>query len=233
METKGIDLTKCKGWYFKAKIHRTQCEGRIQVERGVVYLCQDRMDGPECQDTWGFKYSWGILNGSKEALETNNVTDFEIIPRDPETYKDWQVGDIVASNDKTERTKEVIFRSGELVVCKNADGDIDGDYTCGQLHRLGYRLVLTDIEKQIIEEKKKAVEDIPKPYEFKKGEPVLVRSDYAGQWLLAAFVDRNAFLQSGEYGVTDGQRTFRSRYCIPFNEKTMHLLGTTEDYKEE
>lgn len=320
METKGIDLTKCKGWNFKAKIHGTQCEGRIQVERGAVYLCQDRMDGSECQDTWGFKYSWGILNGSEGALKTNNVTDLEIVPRDPETYKDWQVGDKVCEDEHEDACLEVIFRSGELVVCKNADGDIDGGYTCEQLYRLGYRLVLTDIERQIIEEKKeykpqdgdicfvktsagnrfvfiikrddepgeeihgyiimatnskslysssvpcvckrksirelrpatdeekqmlfdalekkgkrwnakkKVVEDIPKTDEFKARDVVMVR-DAKERWKLMTFVAMGS--GAYKYEVTNGEKFSAYKHCIPYNEKTMHLLGTGEDYKEE
>ena len=82
---------------------------------------------------------------------------------------------------------------------------------------------------------KKCVDDIPKPYEFKKGEPVLVRSDYGRDWMLVAYVElsSNPDAVFGKYGVTDGRSTLFYRFCIPYNEKTMHLLGTAEDYKEE
>ena len=321
METKDIDLTKCRGLAFKAKIHDVQCEGRIQVERDVVFLCQDSINGAECQDTLGFKYSWGILDGSKEDMKRNHVTDFEIVPRDPETCRDWQVGDrATVPNEKWNDSayKEIIFRSGELVICKDGNGDISGGYTCGQLHRLGYRLVLTDIEQQIIEEKneykpqdgdicfveasdgycsifiykngfhrtnyyasldtdtgcstilftdggyvvanskitvlrpateeerqklfdamakegkrwnaeKKVVEDIPKPYEFKKGEPVLVRADEFHRWIIAAYTSKDELGFIANAGVS----VIHWKYCLPYNEKTMHLLGTKEDYKEE
>ena len=313
METKGIDLTKCRGFAFKAKIHDVQCEGRIQVERDVVFLCQDSINGAECQDTLGFKYLWGIIDGSKVALKTNNVTDFEIVPRDPETYRDWQVGDkvmmkYVGWNEQI----EVIFRSGELVVCKDSDNNATETKTCEQLYRERGRLVLTDIEKQIIEEKKKAewepqdgdivawkdeedngpdavsiykgkdrgyatmltngdiiyspyaifamniirpatdeekqrlfdamakkgkrwnaekkvVEDIPKPYEFKKGEPVLVRADEFHRWIIAAYTSKDELGFIANAGVS----VIHWKYCLPYNEKTMHLLGTKEDYKEE
>ena len=210
------------------------------------------------------------------------------------------------------------------MICKDGNGDISGGYTCGQLHRLGYRLVLTDIEQQIIEEKKKyepqdgdvcfvrtdagncfifikrehkpdeeihgyacfdtnlwslcpakvscvcdrqsirelrpatdeekqrlfdamakegkrwnaekkVVEDIPKPYEFKKGEPVLVRADYCSDWMICVYVERssNPDAQFGQHGVTDGRTIIFYRFCLPYNERTMHLLGTAEDYKEE
>ena len=316
METKGIDLTKCKNLKFKAKIDGTPCGGTIQVENGNVYLCQNDKKGANCDDKLGFKYSWCIRQGSPDDMKKFdiNVTDFEIVPRDPERYQDWQVGDIVARNDKTKRTKEVIFRSGELVVCKNADGDIDGGYTCGQLHRLGFRLVLTDIERQIIEERKwephdgdvcytenkdgyctpfiyrregqnrtafyvaldkwgnvliyhgcaisnenikmlrpatdeekqrlfdaiakegkrwnaekKVVEDIPKPHEFKKSEPVLARSGASSKWCICAYVQAEGTMTK----VFVGEIEAFFNEVIPYNEKTMHLLGTTEDYREE
>ena len=325
METKDIDLTKCKGLCFKASIERLTCEGKIQVEKGCVYLCQNIIDGAECQDRLGFKYSWGILDGSKKDMKRNHITDFEIVPRDPETYRDWQVGDKVTCPDEKwndSAYKEIIFRSGELVICKDGNGDISGGYTCGQLHRLGYRLVLTDIERQIIEERKKAewkpqdgdvcfvktsagnrfifikrdnesddeihgyasidtnsrvlylshslscvcdresirnfrpatdeekqllfdamakkgkrwnaekkvVEDIPKPYEFKKGEPVLVR-DNGCVWKIGVFTKMRAdYFQYG--AMTNGLDECGYHFCIPYNEKTMHLLGTSDDYKE-
>ena len=245
-------------------------------------------------------------------METNNVTDFEIVPRDPETYKDWQVGDrarIPRDNWSDSVYKEIIFRSGELVICKDGNGDISGGYTCGQLHRLGYRLVLTDIEQKIIEGKKKyepqagdivawssdespefaisiykektytyitlftngecnsspnpkamkiirpatkdekqmlfdamakqgkrwnaekkVVEDIPKPYEFKKGEPVLVRDSKYNKWRIAAYISRDT---TGSVLADTGKSTVHWKQCIPYNERTMHLLGTNEDYEEE
>ena len=82
---------------------------------------------------------------------------------------------------------------------------------------------------------KKVVEGIPKPCEFKKGEPVLVRSDYGRDWMLVAYVElsSNPDAVFGKYGVTDGRSTIFYRFCLPYNEKTMHLLGTTNDYVEE
>ena len=337
METKEIDLTKCKGFCFKASIYEAKVEGKLQVENGNVYLCQNEIEGSDCEDKLGFQYSWQIPNGSKEAIEANSVIDFEIIPRDPETYKDWQVGDIIGCEDENGdidimadhlcrvifRSGElrVIFRSGELVaIAENysaEEADINGCYTCSQLFRECWRLVLTDIERQIIEERKKwepqdgdicyaelisdwvfikkdgefltenyaalrlndgytnfdnpsrinndafvkmiriatdedkqklfdamakkgkrwnaekkVVEDIPKPYEFKKGEPVLVRRDVDENWRVRVYLCANAD-NTYRHKVTSGNISENYQMCIPYNERTMHLLGTTEDYKEE
>ena len=151
-----IDLMKCKGLGFKANIRGMSCEGRIQVEHSNVYLCQNIMNGAICRDSLGYCYAWCINDGSEKAMKKNLVTDLEIIPRDPETYRDWQVGDRVCDNKHRNASREVIFRSGELVVMKTAANTACSNYTCDELFGCGYRLVLTDIERQIIEEKKKS-----------------------------------------------------------------------------
>ena len=201
------------------------------------------------------------------------------------------------------------------------EADINGCYTCSQLFREGWRLVLTDIEQQIIEERKKAewepqdgdvcyaenidgyctpfiyrhtglnrtafyaafdkwgnvliyhgnaisketmkmlrpateeerqrlfdaiakegrrwnaekkvVEDIPKPYEFRKGEPVLVRSELTDRWYIAVYQGKSDS-PDRPYLISDGTMSdFEVSCIIPYNEKTMHLLGTAEDYREE
>lgn len=55
-----------------------------------------------------------------------------------EAYKDWQVGDKVTDGI---RAWEVIFRSGELVVCKNECDQATSNYTCDELYNSGCRLV--------------------------------------------------------------------------------------------
>ena len=76
---------------------------------------------------------------------------------------------------------------------------------------------------------KKVVEDIPKPHEFRKGEPVLVRGYEFHRWIIAAYVDKDKLGFIANAGVS----VVHWKYCLPYNERTMHLLGTAEDYKEE
>ena len=305
-----IDLTKCNNCRFRAEISNSGLvSGRIVVNKGV-YLEDEKgdfigflsLDGEEIMDMSG-----------------RDITDLEIVPRDPETYRDWQVGDkvmmkYVGWNEQI----EVIFRSGELVVCKDSDNNATETKTCEQLYRERGRLVLTDIEQKIIEEKKKAewkpqdgdicyaelisdwvfikkdgefltenyaalklndgytnfdnpsrinndafvkmiriategekqklfdamekkgkrwnaekkvVEDILKPYKFEKGEPVLVRTASGNNWRIAVFSRKRDFV--GDFAVIYGNGCGYYDYCIPYNERTMHLLGTAEDYKEE
>ena len=76
------------------------------------------------------------------------------------------------------------------------------------------------------------MEDIPKPYEFKKGEPVLVK-DEGGKWRIGVFIQRENSFYGYRTRPADGIGEIGYRYCLPYNEKTMHLLGTSEDYKED
>ena len=311
METTGIDLTKCNNCLFRAVYNGRPVSGTVKV---VEEWCNLIFDG-------------GIVSVRVSGLpEDSGIADFKIVPRDPETYEDWQVGDKVhypnGDNDI------VIFRSGELVVLADdfteENSDVTAVNTCSQLFdRREGRLVLTDIERQIIEEKrkqeyepqdgdvcfvrtaagncfifikrehkpdeeihsyacfdtnlwslcpakvscvcdrqsirelrlatedekqklfnamakqgkrwnaeKKSVEDIPKPYEFKKGDPVLVRAFYDKTWGVGLY-DAESNNADMPYWVYVGYKKSCYSECIPYNEKTMHLLGTTEDYKEE
>lgn len=309
MEIKDIDLTKCVNCCYKAVIDGVDDRGRICANGKDVYLRSDVRGLPVV--------SWDDI---ERGFTGKEVTGFEIVPRDPETYRDWQVGDIIGCLDEegdmdiiADHLCRVIFRSGELVAIADnysaEEADINGCYTCSQLFREGWRLVLTDIEQQIIEEKKKyepqdgdivtwkdeeddgdsavsiykakhrsymtlfitgscyapketlamgivrpatedekqllfdamskegkrwnaekkVVEDIPKPYEFKKGEPVLARNHDYELWSLFAY-----HKQTGDkHIVKTCFRTVLQSQCIPYNERTMHLLGTSEDYREE
>lgn len=51
------NLLQCKGKKFKANIYNIPVEGRIQVEEGSIYLCQNVKDGADCEDKLGFKCS--------------------------------------------------------------------------------------------------------------------------------------------------------------------------------
>lgn len=217
-------LRKCHGLRFKARRYGNDIEGIVKVERGSVVLCY----GEETPDNFDyFHRERGVQITPTSGFVGKYVSDFEIVPRDPGTYKDWQVGDKIIKDD----TKySVIFRCGEVVLYKNGYGKACAyPYTCTELFDDGYRLVLTDIEKEILE--RKVVEDTPKPYEFKKGDLVLTRNDRSAEWKLRVFEGR----------VDGSDRQFKAsvdgflyiyQYCIPYNEETKHLLGTTEDYKE-
>lgn len=154
------NLLDCDGRRFRCKIEGMPVTGKVRVEDGIVYLCQNKLNGNKCEDRLGYKCSWSISDGSAESLELRAITDFQLLSmtaEEIEAYKDWQVGDIICDGLTT---REVIFRSGELVVCKELKsiglrekGDATGNYTCDELYRMGYRLVPDPVseEKEIVE----------------------------------------------------------------------------------
>ena len=98
------NLLQCKGKKFKANINDLPAEGRIQVEEGSIYLCQDASSGFSCEDKLGFKYSWCIGDGSEMALIKNGISNLCIRPstkEEAESFKDWQVGDKLVYESNT------------------------------------------------------------------------------------------------------------------------------------
>lgn len=151
------NLLKCDGRRFRCEIDGIPAKGRIRVENGHVYLCQNEVDGDKARDKYGYNYSWNVSSGSKESLALNHISDFVLTPSTPdeiESYKDWQVGDKVRLTASTlpyflAPYGEIIFRSGELVVAK-LKGSASKNYTCDEFYESGYRL---DIEPLSEEEK--------------------------------------------------------------------------------
>ena len=52
------EAKKYKGRKVKWEMNNKEGEGRIQVEKDRIYICQDSCDGLLCEDTLGYKYSW-------------------------------------------------------------------------------------------------------------------------------------------------------------------------------
>lgn len=266
-------LRKCHGLRFRAKSYGVPVEGIVKVYDAYVLLCygKESLDFPE-----SFNRRVTRMVDEEMPVIDSDFTDFEIGPRDPETYQDWQVGDKIAARTD-DKGGEVIFRSGKLVICKDKnDGRASGPFTCEELFEdEDCRLVLTDIEEQIIEEGKKTelstartlwgqsfirtgkiwrpqdgdicfVELIPEQqklrafkseiksdstHEFKKFDPVLVRDSDGEPWRPGVF-DSMRYKNNSMFKYTI-MGCVPYAQCIPLNEKTEHLLGTTKDYKEE
>lgn len=146
------NLLNCKGRRFKCKIYGDSVKGKIQVEDGIVYLCQNIKEGIDCIDKLGYFFSWVVDSGNKDDLETNGVTNFEIvgmIKEEIENYKDWQVGDKIIHKDGDKG--EIIFRSGEFVVFKYNNNAASNNYTIEELYSIGWRLDEKPMEEPIVE----------------------------------------------------------------------------------
>lgn len=72
------DPKNLEGLNFRAKILEVYCEGKIKIEKDEIYLCQNEKEGINCKDRLGYKHSWFIADGSKDKLESANVSELEI-----------------------------------------------------------------------------------------------------------------------------------------------------------
>ena len=160
--------------------------------------------------------------------------EFEIIPRNPETYKDWQVGDVVARLGCN--NIQVAARLGELVFCTEEENGhrfaCDFFNTGEELYMRGYRLVLTDYEKELAEAKN------AHSCAFKVGDMVLMRHNDNEPWRAGTFqalriIAGNCTSECIYEVKILYNNCYPFQQCIPYNEKTWKLLGTTDDYKEE
>lgn len=141
-------LRKCHGLRFKATINNKPQEGIIKVMSDCIMFCLGDED-------YGRLFTFQRRDTLSLSAESFRLlpSDFEIVPRDPDTYKDWQVGDKIIRNNIE---NAIIFRCGGVVLYKDHNNRCSAcPYTCEEIYDKGYRLVLTDAEKQILEEHKK------------------------------------------------------------------------------
>lgn len=83
------NLLGTNGKYFTAKIEDIKCKGRVIVEGGEVYLCQDEVDGLEYKEKYGYKYSYFIRKGTEDDLEGEDVKDLKLwdyLPKEGEYF---------------------------------------------------------------------------------------------------------------------------------------------------
>ena len=105
-----IDLTKCVNCRFRAAVDGKEVTGRIEKPKTNFLLTGDEWFG--CAVTPAELEN--LLRGAAFTIEDGHfyISGFEIVPRDPETYKDWQVGDTVKNPDAVCYIGRVIFVSG-------------------------------------------------------------------------------------------------------------------------
>lgn len=73
-------LLDYNGARFKGEICGKWVSGRIRVEDGWVYLCQNVAEGPsDCKEKYGYKYSWLCGGGSFINMSNYFVGGFRIL----------------------------------------------------------------------------------------------------------------------------------------------------------
>ena len=78
----------------------------------------------------------------------------------------------------------------------------------------------------------KQIEELPKKCEFKPFDKVLARDYLEDKWMpnFFSFYDGTSEYKYGCIAGNSDNVVF-SKYCIPYNEETAHLLGTTDEWK--
>lgn len=224
------DFSKCNNLQFKAKDDEGEVRtGYLKVtkegEECVVYVFPTDSGGNETYDS-GLQlvirdYARGeIIEDFSDWAEEH---DLEIVPRDPETYTDWKVGDKVINN-KSNQVNTLIAVLGKAIVLVRDDGaPFTGLTTADSLTKYD-KLILTDYEQELLAEQEK--EKCP----LREGDKVLVRDYDSSEWRFAIFESYNKDSKE-PYKMKSSLLSYRQ--CISLNEHTWKLLGTTDEYKEE
>ena len=216
------DFTRCNNLNFKVKDNGGKVrEGYLKVSsNGYVYLYysgENKIFNPYLQIEY---YSYNLVfTATMNFHEWAERHELEIIPRDPETYKDWKVGDEVIDNAE-DAICIIIARLGEVVFIKNPYEKIK--ILTSAWVDANYKLILTDYEQELLKAQEK------KQCPFQKGDRVLVRDENEGTWVFETF---DSYEGGNEYPYDCKEDVHKQ--CIPYNEKTWKLLGTTDEYKEE
>ena len=222
------DFSKCNNLQFKAKDDEGEVRtGYLKVtkegEECVVYVFPTDSGGSETYDR-GLQlvirdYARGEI--IEDFSDWAEVHDLEIVPRDPETYTDWKVGDKVISNTGNQVNTLIAVLGKAIVLVSDAEVPITGLTTADNLTKYD-KLILTDYEQELLAEQEK--EKCP----FKDGDKVLVRDFDSSEWRFAIFESYNKDSKE-PYKMKSLLLSYRQ--CLPLNEHTWKLLGTTDEYK--
>ena len=230
------------------KITNGECDGRIATRNGesVRILCFDRKgthmpiialveikDGEE-------DYLSYYENGHYDICDRNSKDLMLEIPE----YMTFKDGDVLTYRPSRDRWCIFIYKGNDGGLMHNyvtydCDSRENNTLTFGKSSYISTlcepsteseKQSLIDVLKASKEQKAKEYLkrffgiEVKQEYEFKPFDKVLVRCYDESQWC-ARFFDR---MFKGTYACTD---SLRYKQCIPYNEQTAHLLGTTEKYE--
>lgn len=215
------DFTRCNNLNFKVKEEGVEKTSYLKISSegkvDIFYSDGEKIFDPAVQiDVPVRRIHFLNIESFSRWAERHEL---EIIPRDPETYTDWKVGDEVIDNAE-DAICIIIARLGDVVFIKNPDKKIK-TITSAWVDA-NYKLIVTEYEQELLNAKGQDV------CPFKNGDRVLVRDENEGTWVFETF---DSYEGGNEYPYDCEFDCYRQ--CIPYNEKTWKLLGTTDEYKEE
>lgn len=169
------------------------------------------------------------------------IAEIEEVEEQPE-FKD---GDILYMNGSRliYIFKKKAQKSAATFYYASLDTDYNSLYYNNAMEDVHGSRLATDSEKQqlfdaLAKEGKrwnpdtKKFEDLPKKCEFKPFDKVLARDYLEYKWMPNFFSCYDGTSEY-KYGCIAGNsdNVVFSKYCIPYNEETAHLLGTTDEWK--
>lgn len=220
------DFTRCDNLQFKAKVQGIEKKGYLKVLHGEnAYMFFT--DSEKVFDA-SLQFEYTLCESFTNIMDFNlwaENHELEIIPRDPETYKDWKVGDKVIGNTNNKVYTIIAVLGKAIILSKDSGISVTALTTSDDLTKYN-KLILTDYEKELIHAQ--GLEEKRKKCPFKNGDRVLVRDNDDAPWQhdIFYFYEEES---SHPYCCQIGQ----VKQCIPFNEHTWQLLGTMDEYKEE
>lgn len=229
------------------KISNGEADGKIVTRdgRSVRIICFDAHCEDNIvalvEDSLGLESTFNYLNDGKFFFGDEKECDLFIEIPEYMTFKD---GDVIAYDN----VKDVFFIIGSKCSMTDENPHYYVKYEKGYLMfgtedsfcRLKYSRLVTEEEKQkLIDALKESKEpkakeclkklgiEVKQEYEFKPFDKVLVR-DYIGTCWIANIFSHKYDIE-GEVCYSCCGNAYK--YCIPYNEQTAHLLGTTENYE--
>ena len=210
----------------------------VEYDNGTTVFNTNDFKGIEAEDV-----AQTYINTVEERLGGKlNLETLEIEHTEPK--QEFKDGDIVVAEEDNYYDRVIFIVaikddivSKALINVRYEDYEVHyNEYRFG--HNRSLRLA-TDSEKQqlfdaLAKEGKrwnpdtKKIDDLSKGYEFKAFDKVLVRDFDDKEWK-ADFFSHNRLVDDSDYRFSCVGNMWR--HCIPYNEETKHLLGTTDEWK--
>ena len=160
-------------------------------------------------------YSGNTFKTEKWSKETNEA----VIKQYISNIEEFKGGKLNLTTLEIEKTQPE-FKDGDIVF---VESNVHDTYLATEEEKKQFFSALANKGKAWDSEKKKVVNLKPK-CEFKPFDKVVVRCSEADRWSIDFFSYKvhNGYICTGDawFG-----------YCLPYNDETAHLLGTTDEWK--
>ena len=160
-------------------------------------------------------YSGNTFKTEKWSKETNEA----VIKQYISNIEEFKGGKLNLTTLEIEKTQPE-FKDGDIVF---VESNVHDTYLATEEEKKQFFSALANKGKAWDSEKKKVVNLKPK-CEFKPFDKVVVRCSEADRWSIDFFSYKvhNGYICTGDawFG-----------YCLPYNDETAHLLGTTDDWE--